>query len=281
MRAIRKSYMSDMTDEQWELLKGFIPAAKAGGRPRKVEIREIVNAIFYILSAGCPWRMLPHDFPVWQTVYEYFRNCGCNRAEVSSACVAPSRRMEKIWEPINRQFNQWVRVSGGKDATPSVGIVDSQSVQISSTQSEPQAVGCDGGKKVKGRKRQILVDTWGLLMVVVVTAANMAEREGAKLVLAKSHSHYPRLFKILADAGDDGAPMLQWVMDTYHWIWETVKRTDKAVGFVPLPQRWVVERTFGWFNWSRRLSKDYEILTDTSEAFLYIAMIRLSLRRLA
>ena len=137
------------------------------------------------------------------------------------------------------------------------------------------------GKKLKDALRHILVDTWGLLMVVVVTAANMAEREGAKLILAKSQTHYPRLFKILADAGYDGAPLLQWVMDTYHWIWETVKRTDKAVGFVPLPQRWVVERTFGWFNWSRRLSKDYEILTDTSEAFLYIAMIRLSLRRLA
>ena len=143
MRAARKSYMSDITDEQWELLKGFIPAAKPGGRPRKVEVREVVNAIFYILSAGCPWRMLPHDFPVWQTVYEYFRNW----------------RIEKIWEPLNRQFNQWVRVSGGKDATPSVAITDSQSVQIGSTQSEPQAVGCDGGKKVKGRKRHILVDT--------------------------------------------------------------------------------------------------------------------------
>jgi putative transposase len=120
-----------MTDEQWELLKGFIPAAKTGGRPRKVEVREVVNAIFYILSAGCPWRMLPHDFPVWQTVYEYFRNW----------------RIAKIWEPINRQFNQWVRVSNGKEATPSMAITDSQSVQIGSTQSEPQAVGCDGGKK--------------------------------------------------------------------------------------------------------------------------------------
>jgi transposase len=257
--------MSDITDEQWELLKGFIPAAKPGGRPRKVDPREIINAIFYILSAGCPWRMLPHDFPVCPSVYDYVRNW----------------RDAQIWEPINRQFNQWVRVSGGKESTPSMAITDSQSVQIGSTQSAPQSVGCDGGKKVKGRKRHILVDTWGLLMVLVVTAANLAEREGAKLILAKSQTHYPRLFKILADAGYDGVPFLQWVMDTYHWIWETVKRSDKAVGFVPLPQRWVVERTFGWFNWSRRLSKDYEILTDTSEAFLYIAMIRLSLRRLA
>ena len=165
MRAARKSYLTDLTNEQWDLLKEFIPAAKPGGRPRKVDPREIVNAIFYILSAGCPWRMLPHDFPVWQTVYEYFRNW----------------RIEKIWEPINRTFNQWVRVSGGKEATPSVAITDSQSVQISSTQSEPQSVGCDAGKKVKGRKRHILVDTWGLLMVVVVTAANLGERDGAKL----------------------------------------------------------------------------------------------------
>ena len=110
MRAARKSYMRDITDEQWELLKGFIPAAKPGGRPRKVDSREIINAIFYILSAGCPWRMLPHDFPVWQTVYDYFRNW----------------RIAQIWEPINRQFNQWVRVSGGKEATPSMAITDSQ-----------------------------------------------------------------------------------------------------------------------------------------------------------
>jgi putative transposase len=136
--------------------------------------------------------------------------------------------MVQIWEPINRQFNQWVRVSGGKEATPSMAIVDSQSVQIGSTHSEPQAVGSDCGKKVKGHKQHILVDTWGLLMVVVVIAANLAEREGAKLILAKSQTHDPRLFKILADAGDDSAPLLQWVMDTYHWIWETVKRTDES-----------------------------------------------------
>ena len=127
-----------------------------------------------LLSAGCPWRLLPHDFPVWQTVYEYFRNW----------------RSENIWAPINRQLSQWVRVSGGKEATPSMAITNSQSVQIDSIQSESQAVGCDAGKKVKGRKRHILVDTWGLLMVVVVTAANIAEREGAKLVLAKSQSYY-------------------------------------------------------------------------------------------
>ena len=140
MRAARKSYLTDLTNDQWDVLKEFIPAAKAGGRPRTVDEREVVNAIFYILSAGCPWRMLPHDFPVWQTVYDYFRKW----------------RIAKIWAPINRQLNQWVRVSGGKEATPSVVITDSQSVQIGSTQSEPQAVGCDGGKKVKGRKRHIL-----------------------------------------------------------------------------------------------------------------------------
>jgi transposase len=139
-----------------------------------------------------------------------------------------------------KQIDRRTQLSGAQWKSENIPIVDSQSVQIGSTPSSPQAVGCDGGKKVKGRKRHILVDTWGLLMVVVVRAANLAEREGAKLILAKSQTNYPRLFKVLADAGYDGAPLLQWVMDTYHWIWDKTNRTDRAVGFIPLPQRWVV-----------------------------------------
>ena len=187
-----------------------------------------------------------------------------------------------------RCTKQWVRVSRGKEATPSVAITNSQSVRIGSTQSEPQAVGCDAGKKVKGRKQHILVDTWGLLMVVVVTAANIAEREGAKLVLAKSQSHYLHCLRF--------SPMLvMMVCQCSNGLWILTigaGRLSNApirrlVLYLCLNARWSLAqpavgiRTFGWFNWSRRLSKDYKILTDTSEAFLHIAMIRLSLRRLA
>ncbi len=144
-------------------------------------------------------------------------------------------------------------------------------------------VGYDAGKQVKGRKRHILVDTLGLLMVVVVTAANLPEREGAKLILAIGHqrkTQFSRLVKIWVDGGYRGEGLRRWVMDTYHWILETVLRSGTAQGFKVLPRRWVVERTFGWFNWCRRLSKDYEVLPATSEAMIQVAMIRLMLRRL-
>ncbi|NJO99225.1 MAG: IS5 family transposase, partial [Pleurocapsa sp. CRU_1_2] len=252
----------------------LIPEAKPGGRPRTVDMREIINGIFYILVAGCPkgyrsayaWYLLPHDFPKWKTVYHYFR----------------LRAHRGDWQRIHEQLRQWVRTIEDRHPSPSAAILDSQSVETA-TMIHPE-VGYDGGKKTKGRKRHLLVDTLGLMMVVVVTAASLPEREGAKLVFERVHqskSEFFRLVTIWVDGGYRGIDFMRWVMDTYRWIIETVLRSDDAQGFEVLPRRWVVERTFGWFNWCRRLSKDYEVLPQTSEAMIQVAMIRIMLRRLA
>lgn len=260
------SYRTDLTDEQWELLSPLIPPAKPGGRPRTVDMRAVVNAIFYVLVAGCAWELLPHDFPKPKTVYHYFRQW----------------RIDGDWERIHDKLRQWVRVSEDRMPSPSAMILDSQSVKSATMVHE--AVGYDGGKRVKGRKRHLLVDTMGLMVLVVVTAASVPEREGAKLVLEKLNGirqHFTRLVLIWVDGGYEGAEFMRWVMDRYRWIIETVKRSDSAKGFVVLPKRWIVERTFGWWNWCRRLSKDYEELPKTSEAMIQVAMIRVMLRRLA
>ena len=260
------SYPSNLTQEQWELLLSLIPSAKPGGRPRSVDLQAVINAILYILCAGCAWRMLPSDFPRWKTVYHYFR----------------AWRIDGTWERINHTLHQWVRVSEEREPSPSAAILDSQSVKTAT----PAAieVGYDSAKQIKGRKRHLLVDTLGLVLIVVVTAANVPERAGAKLVLARLQQvrHWvERLVVIWVDGGYKGQELMQWVMDQYRWIFQAVLRTDNVKGFVPIAQRWKVERTFGWFNWCRRLSKDYEILPQTSEAFIYVANIRLMLRRLA
>jgi transposase len=183
---MRPSYRTDLSEEQWELLNPLIPPAKPGGRPRKVNIREVINAIFYLLSAGCPWSLLPHDFPKWKTVYHYFRQW----------------RKNGDWERIHDKLRQWVRVSEGREPSPSAAILDSQSVKTGTMIHEE--VGYDGGKKVKGRKRHLLVDTLGLMLTVVVTAASMPEREGAKQVFAKLHqqkANFARLIRIWVDGG--------------------------------------------------------------------------------
>ena len=244
----------------------LIPPAKAGGRPRSVDMQAVVNAILYVLCAGCTWRMLPSDFPCWKTVYHYFR----------------AWRIDGTWERINHKLHQWLRVSENREASPSAAILDSQSVKTAT----PAAieVGYDSAKHIKGRKRHLLVDTLGLVLIVVVTAASVPERAGAKRVLARLAQvrHWvERLAVIWVDGGYKGQEFMQWVMDTYRWVFQAVLRTDTVKGFVPIAQRWKVERTFGWFHWCRRLSKDYEILPETSEAFIYVANIRIMLRRLA
>jgi putative transposase len=257
-----------MTNEQWELLYPLLPPAKTTGRPRSTDLRAVINAIFYILAAGCAWRMLPHDFPPHQTVYHYFR----------------AWRIDKTWENIHNQFVQWERVAQGHDPSPSAASMDSQSVKMSSVAGCAIETGYDGGKKIKGRKRHLVVDTLGLVMMVVVTAANISDQQGARLIferLATWPERIKRLMLIWVDGTYEGADFMKWTMDTYHWILETIKRSDNTKGFVLLPKRWVVERTWGWLNWSRRLSKDYEVWPETSEAFIYIAMIRIMLRRLA
>jgi transposase len=263
---MRKAYPTDISDEQWALLEPLIPAAKSGGRPRSVDMREVINALLYILSAGCAWRLLPHDLPPWGTVYSYFRRWN----------------QEQVWVEINDQLRQWVRISEPREQTPSAAILDSQSVKTGGLIKDD--IGFDGGKIIKGRKRHQLVDTLGLLILVVVSAANSTEYQGAKALLAKLHDkrhHFRRLCVIWVDGGYRGVDFMRWVMDTYQWVIEVIKRSDTAQGFVLLPRRWVVERTFGWMFWNRRLSKEYERLTQTSESFIYLASIKLMLNRFA
>ena len=260
------SCATNLTDEQWEIVESFLPSAKKRGRPRSVPLREIVNAIFYIVVVGCAWHLLPHDFPKWKTVYHYFRMW----------------RLDGTWERMHGQLVEWERVAQGHEAAPSAASLDSQSVKSGNPWIND--VGIDGGKLVKGHRRHLLVDTLGLVMMVVVTAANVSDKQGARLIferLASFPKRIARLVLIWVDGGYEGVEFSQWVMDTYRWIMETIKRSDSRKEFVLLPKRWVVERTWGWLNWCRRLSKEYEVLPETSEAFIYIAMTRLLLKRLA
>ncbi len=257
----RQPYPSDLTDAQWAILAPLIPPAKPGGRPRSVDMREIMNAIFYIVRNGVPWRALPHDFPKQQIVYYYFRYW----------------LDEAIWEAINDSLRREVRRRAGRAAEPTAGCIDSQSVK---TTAIPGWRGYDAGKKVTGRKRSLVVDTMGLLMRVVVPAADISDLQGGKWVLNLVHGMARCIKKLWGDQ-HYGGTLATWAKETYAWELEIIKRPADAAGFVVLPWRWVVERTFGWLGWYRRLSKEYEQLTGVSEACIYAAMIHLMLRRLA
>lgn len=261
-----KVYSSNLTREQWELIEHLIPAAKTGGRKREVDIWCILNAIFYVLTQGCTWRNLPGDFPAWQTVYTYFRNW----------------RQDGTWVSIHDQLRDWVRVDAERAASPSEAIIDSQSVKSAAMVTEE--VGYDAGKKIKGRKRFMTVDTLGLVLRVLVTSAKMPERAGAKQALKRVKdmgTKVSRLTTIWADGGFEGPSFMMWVMDICRWIVQVVLRPQQTKSFVVLKKRWVVERTFGWLMGCRRLVRDYELLPETSETFIYLAMIRIMIRRLA
>jgi putative transposase len=256
----RNPYPSDLTDIQWDNIEHLFPPAKPGGRPRKYHSRELVNAIMFVVRTGIQWRAIPHDFPPWESVYGYYRRWS----------------QAGLWKEIHDGLTATVRQCEGRNEQPSAAILDSQSVKTTE-QGGPR--GYDAGKKVNGRKRHLLVDTLGLLLAVVVHPADIQDRDGAKLVLEKVRDQLPRLQLIWADGGYAGE-LINWVRDRFGWILQTILRPVGVIGFVVLPRRWVVERTFGWLGRHRRFSKDYERLSKTSENMIYIAMIHLMSRRL-
>jgi putative transposase len=271
----RRPYATDLSDEEWWILEPLIPEAKPGGRPRAHDTRELLDAIFYAVRGGCAWRLLPHEFPPWQTIYHYFRTW----------------RLDGTWERINSVLRERVRAMAGREATPSAAILDSQSAR---TTEKGGARGYDGAKKINGRKRHLLVDTGGLVMKARVHPADLADREGAMMVLDRIGESFPDLRHLWADAGYRGADLRRWITEGLGLSLEIVQRKPRWVwvrndvdpelipaGFEVIRRRWVVERTFAWISRNRRMSRDYEFLPETGEALIYVTMIRLMLKRLA
>jgi putative transposase len=255
-----KRYPSDLTRTQWKRLKRLLPAAKPGGRPRSVDLREVLNGIFYITRGGCAWRMMPTDLPPWSTCYDYFYKW----------------RNDGTWARINDTLRTQVRHGEGRPKSPSLGIIDSQSVK---TTERGGPHGKDAHKKVNGRKRHLVVDTLGMVVAAVVHSAGIQDRDGAKPVLRKLVGRFPRLRKILTDGIYNGG-IAEWAKELGGWIFELVVRPEGETKFKVLKWRWIVERTFAWLGRYRRLSKDYEGSEASSECWIYLAMTHLMLRRL-
>lgn len=254
-------YPTDLTDSQWNLIKEMLPVPKPGGRPRTLDLRQVINAILYLVVGGIQWRMLPKEYPKWQSVYYYFREW----------------RKNGLWERLHDTLRARVREKAERHKHPTAGCMDSQSVE---TTLVAGVRGFDAGKHVMGRKRHILVDPLGLVLGVLVTAASVSDPAGARQLLSHLGGFCKDLRKIWAD-GTYRGQLFDWVAAHFRFRIEPVLLPKGQKGFQVLPRRWVVERTFAWFDANRRLSKDYERLTDSSEALIYIAMTRLLLRRLA